>query len=83
MTAITEKLSICTVTAFALVVALTPAVRTLTRRLNIVAPPCEESGHPEPTPVLGGVAIVVAVIASLIPALRATRLDPILALHEE
>ena len=65
MTAITEKLSICTVTAFGLVVALTPAVRTLTRRLNIVAPPCEESGHPEPTPVLGGVAIVVAVIAAL------------------
>jgi UDP-GlcNAc:undecaprenyl-phosphate/decaprenyl-phosphate GlcNAc-1-phosphate transferase len=65
MTAITEKLSICTVTAFGLVVALTPAVRTLTRRLNIVAPPCEESGHAEPTPVLGGVAIVVAVIAAL------------------
>ena len=65
MTAITEKLSICTVTAFGLGVALTPAVRTLTRRLNIVAPPCEESGHPEPTPVLGGVAIVVAVIAAL------------------
>jgi len=65
MTANTEKLSICAAMAFGLVVALTPLIRMLALRLNIVAPPCEESGHPEPTPVLGGFAIVVAVIAAL------------------
>lgn len=65
MTAITEKLAICATTAFGLAVALTPAARALASRLNIGAPPCEESGHPEPTPVLGGLAIVVAVLAAL------------------
>jgi UDP-GlcNAc:undecaprenyl-phosphate/decaprenyl-phosphate GlcNAc-1-phosphate transferase len=65
MVAIPEKIAICAATAFGLVVALTPAARALASRFNIVASPCEESGHPEPTPVLGGVAMVVAVIAAL------------------
>jgi UDP-GlcNAc:undecaprenyl-phosphate/decaprenyl-phosphate GlcNAc-1-phosphate transferase len=65
MTAIVEKLAICAMTAFGLVVALTPAAKTLAVHFNIVASPCEESGHPEPMPVLGGVAIVIAVIAAL------------------
>ncbi len=65
MTAIDEKLAICATTAFGLVIALTPATRALAARLNIGASPCEESGHTEPTPVLGGVAIVVAVLAAL------------------
>ena len=65
MTAIVEKLAICAMTAFGLVVALTPAAKALAVHFNIVASPCEESGHPEPTPVLGGVAIVIAVIAAL------------------
>ncbi len=65
MTAIAEKLAISAVTAFGLVLASTPAVKALALRFNFVAPPCEESGHTEPTPVLGGVAIVVAVLAAL------------------
>ena len=65
MTAIAERLTICAATAFGLAVALTPAARALAVRFNIVASPCEESGHPGPTPVLGGVAIVIAVIAAL------------------
>ncbi|MGH7914015.1 MAG: hypothetical protein ACREPW_05120, partial [Candidatus Binataceae bacterium] len=65
MTAIAEKLTICAAMSFALVVALTPAVKALALRLSVVASPCEESGHPGPTPVLGGVAIVIAVIATL------------------
>ncbi|MGH8337403.1 MAG: glycosyltransferase family 4 protein, partial [Gammaproteobacteria bacterium] len=65
MTAITEKFAISAATAFGLVVILTPAAKALALRLNIVASPCEESGHPERTPVLGGVAIVIAVVAAL------------------
>ena len=65
MTAIAEKLAISAVTAFGLVLASTPAVKALALRFNFVAPPCEESSHTEPTPVLGGVAIVVAVLAAL------------------
>jgi UDP-GlcNAc:undecaprenyl-phosphate GlcNAc-1-phosphate transferase len=65
MTAITEKLAISAATAFGLVLASTPTAKSLALRLNIVASPCEESGHPEPTPVLGGMAIVVAVVATL------------------
>lgn len=61
----TEKLAICAASAFALVVALTPAAKALALRFNLIASPCEESGQPEPTPVLGGVAIVLAVIAAL------------------
>jgi UDP-GlcNAc:undecaprenyl-phosphate/decaprenyl-phosphate GlcNAc-1-phosphate transferase len=60
-----ESLTISAVMAFGLVVVLTPVVKALALRCNIIAPPCEESGHPEPIPVLGGVAIVVAVIVAL------------------
>ena len=65
MTIIAERLIICGTTAFGLAVALTPAAKALASQFNIVAVPCEESGHSEPTPVLGGFAIVLAVIAAL------------------
>jgi UDP-GlcNAc:undecaprenyl-phosphate/decaprenyl-phosphate GlcNAc-1-phosphate transferase len=65
MTAISEKLAICAVTAFGLAVATTPAAKALALRLKLVAPPCEESGHSGPTPVIGGIAIVIAVLATL------------------
>lgn len=60
-----ESLTISAVTGFGLMVGLMPVVKALALRCNLVAPPCEESGHSEPTPVLGGVAIVIAVIAAL------------------
>ncbi len=60
-----ENLITSALTAFGLVAVLTPVVKALALRCNIIAPPCEESGHPEPIPVLGGVAIVVAVIVAL------------------
>src|ERR1700741_2587099 len=65
MTAITEKLAICGVTAFGLPVAVTPPARALALRLKISAPPCGGAGHPRPAPCLGGVAIVPAIIAAL------------------
>jgi UDP-GlcNAc:undecaprenyl-phosphate GlcNAc-1-phosphate transferase len=65
MTIIAERLIICGATAFGSAAALTPAAKALASQFNIVGMPCEESGHSEPTPVLGGLAIVVAVIASL------------------
>jgi UDP-GlcNAc:undecaprenyl-phosphate GlcNAc-1-phosphate transferase len=65
MTIIAERLIICGATAFGLVVALTPAAKGLASQFNIVAVPCGESGHSEPTPVLGGFAIVLAAIAAL------------------
>jgi UDP-GlcNAc:undecaprenyl-phosphate/decaprenyl-phosphate GlcNAc-1-phosphate transferase len=65
VTAITEKFAISAATAFGLVVVLTPAARALALRFNIVAAPCAESNHPQPTPVLGGVAIVIAVLGAL------------------
>lgn len=65
MSVIGENLILSTATAFGLVVALTPLIKLLAARFNIVASPSEESGHPVATPVLGGIAMVVAVIVAL------------------
>src|SRR5581483_7436520 len=59
------KVLICAAASFGLAAALTPLAKLVARRLAVVAEPSEESGHPEATPVLGGVAIVSAVIATL------------------
>jgi UDP-GlcNAc:undecaprenyl-phosphate/decaprenyl-phosphate GlcNAc-1-phosphate transferase len=65
MIAVEVKLFVAAAVAFGLVVALTPLAKDLAIRLKIVALPCEESGHPEPTGALGGVAIVIAILAAL------------------
>lgn len=65
MTPMTDKVLVSAAAALGLVLALVPLARAGARRLNVVATPSEESGHPEPTPVLGGVAIVVAVLTAL------------------
>jgi len=51
----------------------------------LIAPLLFQVSPADPVSIAGAALflIVVAVIASLIPALRATRVDPILALHEE
>jgi predicted permease len=63
--------------AFGLVIALaaTPLIAPLLYRISPA----------DPVSIAGAALflIAVAVLASLIPALRATRVDPILALHEE
>ena len=47
-------------------VALTPAVRALARRGGIVAKPKSDRWHTRPTAMLGGVAIAIAVLGSLL-----------------
>ncbi|MGH9906690.1 MAG: glycosyltransferase family 4 protein, partial [Pyrinomonadaceae bacterium] len=47
--------------AFALALVLTPLVRMLARRLGIVARPTSDRWHKQPTAMLGGVAIWLAV----------------------
>jgi ABC-type antimicrobial peptide transport system permease subunit len=51
----------------------------------LIAPLLYRVSPADPVSIAGAALflIVVAVTASLIPALRATRVDPILALHEE
>jgi ABC-type antimicrobial peptide transport system permease subunit len=50
-----------------------------------IAPLLYRVGPADPVSIAGAVLflIVVAVLASLMPALRATRVDPILALRQE
>jgi UDP-GlcNAc:undecaprenyl-phosphate GlcNAc-1-phosphate transferase len=48
--------------AFALAVALTPAVRALARRLGFVAKPKTDRWHKKPTAMLGGLGIWLAVL---------------------
>lgn len=48
--------------AFALALALTPAVRALARRLGVVAKPKTDRWHKKPTAMLGGLGIWLSVI---------------------
>jgi UDP-GlcNAc:undecaprenyl-phosphate GlcNAc-1-phosphate transferase len=59
------RVLICGGTSFGLALILTPLARAVARRFKVVAEPSEESGHPEATPALGGIAIVAAVLAAL------------------
>jgi UDP-GlcNAc:undecaprenyl-phosphate/decaprenyl-phosphate GlcNAc-1-phosphate transferase len=52
--------------AFALVVVLTPVVRLLARRWNLVASPKTDRWHKKPTAMLGGVAIWLAVVGTYV-----------------
>ncbi|MEA2338424.1 MAG: UDP-GlcNAc:undecaprenyl-phosphate/decaprenyl-phosphate GlcNAc-phosphate transferase [Thermoanaerobaculia bacterium] len=46
--------------------ALTPAVKVLARRIGAVAKPKVDRWHTKPTAMLGGVAIVIAVVGTLL-----------------
>jgi UDP-GlcNAc:undecaprenyl-phosphate/decaprenyl-phosphate GlcNAc-1-phosphate transferase len=54
------------VSALAASVALTPAVRAMARRIGAVAKPKADRWHTKPTAMLGGVAIVLAVVGTLL-----------------
>jgi UDP-GlcNAc:undecaprenyl-phosphate GlcNAc-1-phosphate transferase len=58
--------------AFALVVALTPLVRSLARRAGAVARPRSDRWHQQPTALLGGVAIFLAVVVACLTGLEHT-----------
>ena len=60
-----EKL-IPPVVSFALAVALTPVVRMLARRLGFIAKPKTDRWHKKPTAMMGGVAIWLAVILTIV-----------------
>jgi len=60
-----EKLAAAAVISFGGAAVLLPVLRAIASRLGIVATPSRETCHTEPTPVMGGVAIVVGVLAGL------------------
>ena len=58
-------------TSFLLALLLTPVVRSVGRRLDVVDRPNYRSSHENPTPRGGGVAISIAVVAGVVFAGRA------------
>ena len=60
-----DRVLICGVTSFAIAVVLMPLARAISWRFKVVAEPSQESGHLNPTPVLGGIAIVIAILGAL------------------
>ncbi|MGB8511145.1 MAG: hypothetical protein WCD76_22430 [Pyrinomonadaceae bacterium] len=50
--------------SFVLALALTPAVRALARRFNLVAKPKADRWHKKPTAMMGGVSVFLAVCVS-------------------
>ena len=59
--------------AFLASLALTPAVGALARRMGAVAKPKDDRWHTRPTAMLGGVAIVIAVVGTLFVLVPSTR----------
>lgn len=66
------------VAAFAVAAVLTPLVRTLAQRRNLVAHPHDERWHPDPVPVLGGYAIAAAFALITVAAAPLAPLAPLL-----
>jgi len=59
--------------AFLASLALTPAVAAFARRIGAVATPKSDRWHSKPTAMLGGVAIVIAVVTALLIFVPLTR----------
>lgn len=55
------------------VIALTPAVRSLATRLHFLDYPSKQKAHVRPTPLMGGVAVALASLASASAALALIR----------
>jgi UDP-GlcNAc:undecaprenyl-phosphate GlcNAc-1-phosphate transferase len=54
--------------SFALAVALTPVVKVLARRWGFIARPKTDRWHKKPTAMMGGVAIWLAVMLTIVAA---------------
>lgn len=52
--------------AFAVALVLTPAARSISHRFGLLDKPTERGSHTEPTPRLGGIAIVIGAAAAAI-----------------
>ena len=61
-------------------IAATLACERIARRVGLVTPPRADRWHREPTPLLGGVAIIVATLAPIVLAGAPSRLAPFLLL---
>ena len=66
MISVTPEKLIPPVVSFALAVALTPVVKVLARRFGFVAVPKTDRWHKKPTAMMGGVAIWLAVILTIV-----------------
>ena len=65
--------SVAGTVAFFASLALTPAAGALARRIGAVAKPKSDRWHTRPTAMLGGVAIVIAVVGTLLALVPSTR----------
>ena len=72
------RLTVDFLVAFAASLALTPACRLVAARLGYVARPKEDRWHKKPTPLFGGVAIVVSTIAVAAAIVPGERVWPLL-----
>jgi UDP-GlcNAc:undecaprenyl-phosphate GlcNAc-1-phosphate transferase len=79
MTGITSSLVISFVIALVVSLALTPLVRALAPRAGLVARPVDNRWHRRPVPLMGGVAMMLAVAVSLsISGIDLARIIPLL-----
>jgi len=61
------------ITAFAAAAAVTPIVRAMARRFGAVAMPRTDRWHRQPTAMLGGIAMFVAVMATIVAMVSHSR----------
>ncbi len=56
---------VATIIAMLLTIVTTPPLRRMALRFGVTAPPSDDGRHPEATPLLGGVAIIISILFAL------------------